>query len=65
MVPFFAYNGLDEDTIWVKLLLKEHSYNSEWYGQTVQENLQELVRLENLRNLFVFCANFWKCFNPL
>ena len=39
MVPFFAYNGLDEDTIWVKLLLKEHSYNSECYGQAVQENL--------------------------
>ena len=65
MVPFFAYNGLDEDTIWVKLLLKEHSYNFECYGQTVQENLLELVRLENLRNLFVYCANFWKCFNPL
>ena len=40
MVPFFAYNCLDEDTIWVKLLLKEHSYNSECYGQTVQENLK-------------------------
>ena len=56
MVPFFAYNGLDEDFIWVKFLLKEHWYNSECYGQaatrklTVKLQAEERVIIQKIRN---------------
>ena len=56
MVAFFAYNGLEEDAIGVKLLLKEHPYHSVPCGQVVEGNLLEYVRLENLGNTCRVCC---------